>query len=468
MSTLETDYLIIGAGAMGLAFADELLTRTDATMTIVDKRAAPGGHWNDAYSFVKLHQPAIFYGVESTSMGRDRVETAGPNAGFMELAEGPEILAYFHALMRDRLLPSGRVTYLPLTQAQNDGTLRHVLSGQTRAVDSRRKTVDATWYENAVPATHGPKFEVGEGARVIAPNALPRLAAQASRFTVVGAGKTGADACVWLLENGVPADQITWIVSRDPWFLNRRYTQPGPEFFESTFGSFAAQRRAMAEAADADELAAGLEACGAWLRLDTDITPTMFHAATLSEGELALLRSLKRTVRGRRVVRAEANRLMLDDGEALASSSDTLVIDCTATALPVRDLKPVFDGDRITLQMVRFPMLPFSAAFAAFLEATFETDQEKNGFAKPLPLTDTVDDFIRGLTADTMNRFACSQHSAVRAWIGNSRLDGYAKIAREVARDDVTRMAILKDVGDAAMAAAGNLQRLAGSVDSDP
>lgn len=464
MDDLQTDYLIIGAGAMGLAFADELLTRTEATMTIVDKRSAPGGHWNDAYSFVKLHQPAIFYGVESTSMGRDRVETSGPNAGFMELAQGPEVLAYFHALMRDRLLPSGRVTYLPLTQAREDGTLRHVLSGETTSIRVGRKTVDATWYENAVPATHGPKFEVADGAHVIPPNDLPRLAAQASRYTVVGAGKTGADACVWLLENGVPADHVTWIVSRDPWFLNRRYTQPGPEFFESTFGSFAAQRRAMAEAADADELTAGLEVCGAWLRLDTEIAPTMFHAATISEGELALLRSLKRTVRGRRVERAEPDRLLMNDGEALASSPETLIIDCTTTALPVRDLKPVFDGDRITLQMTRFPMLPFSAAFAAFLEATFETDAEKNGFTQPLPLTDTVDDFIRGLTADTMNRYACSQHPAVREWVGNSRLDGYSKIARDVPKDDAERQAILKQVGAAAMAAAGNLGRLTGAV----
>lgn len=461
--TDTTDYLIIGAGAMGLAFADELLTRSDATMTIVDKRSAPGGHWNDAYSFVKLHQPAIFYGVESASMGRDRVETTGPNAGFMELAEGPEILAYFHALMRDRLLPSGRVTYRPLTEVREDGTLRHVLSGEESRVDVRRKTVDATWYENAVPATHGPKFEVGEGGWVVPPNDLPRLAAKAERFVIVGAGKTGVDVCVWLIENGVPADRLTWIVSRDPWFLNRKYTQPGPEFFESTFGNFAAQRRAMADAANAEELCANMEACGAWLRLDPDVKPTMFHAATISEGELALLRSIKNTMRGRRVARAEAERVVLDDGSEIASSPDTLVIDCTATALPVRDLKPVFEPGRITLQMTRFPMLPFSAAFAAFLEAAFETDDEKNAFTQPLPLTDTVADFIRGLPADMMNRYACSKHPAVREWVGNSRLDGYSRIARDIPKDDEPRQAILKEVGAAAMAAAGNLGRLTGA-----
>ena len=123
----------------------------------------------------------------------------------------------------------------------------------------------------------------------------------------------------------------------------------------------------------------------------------------------------------------------------------------------MRALKPVFEPGRITLQMTRFPMLPFSAALAAFLEATFDSDAEKNGFAQPLPLTDTVADFIAGLSADMMNRYACSKHPAVREWVGNSRLDGYSRIARDIRKDDEARQAILKEVGAAAMAAAGNL-----------
>lgn len=62
MSTqqLETDYLIIGSGAVGMAFADVLLTETNANIIIVDKHHKPGGHWNDAYSFITLHQPSSF------------------------------------------------------------------------------------------------------------------------------------------------------------------------------------------------------------------------------------------------------------------------------------------------------------------------------------------------------------------------------------------------------------------------
>jgi len=98
-------------------------------MVLVDRCSAPGGHWNDAYSFVRLHQPSVVYGAESTPLGRERLEASRPNAGFMELAEGPEILNYLHTLMRERLLESGRVTFLPNREVTDDNRVRHLRSG---------------------------------------------------------------------------------------------------------------------------------------------------------------------------------------------------------------------------------------------------------------------------------------------------------------------------------------------------
>ena len=66
---VETDYLIVGAGALGMTFADQLLTDTDASIVIVDRHHMPGGHWNDAYPFVRLHQPSAFYGVWIAATG---------------------------------------------------------------------------------------------------------------------------------------------------------------------------------------------------------------------------------------------------------------------------------------------------------------------------------------------------------------------------------------------------------------
>ena len=111
--TLEVDYLIIGAGAVALAFADTMLDETDATIAIVDRRARPGGHWNDAYGFVRLHSSSAMYGVNSRVLGDEALQQGGLNDGLQHLATGQEICAYFQDLMRERFLPSGRVHYLP-------------------------------------------------------------------------------------------------------------------------------------------------------------------------------------------------------------------------------------------------------------------------------------------------------------------------------------------------------------------
>lgn len=143
----ETDYLVIGAGAVGLAFVDTLLDEMpDVHITLVDRHARPGGHWNDAYSFVALHQPSAFYGVNSTDLGDNQLDRHGPNQGLFPLASGAEISAYFEALVNRRFLPSGRVAYLPLSEYRGGGQIVSILSGKETQIAVRRKTVDATAY----------------------------------------------------------------------------------------------------------------------------------------------------------------------------------------------------------------------------------------------------------------------------------------------------------------------------------
>ena len=93
MQHIETDYLVIGSGASGMAFADTLVQESDAHITIVDRHAKPGGHWNDAYPFVTLHQPSAFYGVNSMALGANRIDTAGANQGMYELASAQKSAA---------------------------------------------------------------------------------------------------------------------------------------------------------------------------------------------------------------------------------------------------------------------------------------------------------------------------------------------------------------------------------------
>jgi len=93
---IKTDYLVIGSGAMGMAFVDTLLDEMpDADIVMVDRFAKPGGHWNFAYPFVTLHQPSAFYGVNSRELSHGLKDEIGLNKGLGDLATGAEILAYF-------------------------------------------------------------------------------------------------------------------------------------------------------------------------------------------------------------------------------------------------------------------------------------------------------------------------------------------------------------------------------------
>src|SRR5208337_5206181 len=100
----------------GSALASLTDYRVLARVVMVDRRDRPGGHWNDAYPFVGLHQPAAFYGVASRELSEWKKDETGLNAGFYSLSTGTEVLNHFEQVMRQRFLPSGRVVFHPMTE----------------------------------------------------------------------------------------------------------------------------------------------------------------------------------------------------------------------------------------------------------------------------------------------------------------------------------------------------------------
>ena len=171
-SEIETDYLVVGAGALGMGFVDTLIEHSDADVVMIDRRHRPGGHWLDSYPFVQLHQPSMNYGVNSTPLGQDRVEPDGRDAGFYERASGTEICGYYDEVMRHRLLASGRVRFFPMCDYLGDRRFRSRLTGVETDVSVRRSVVDATYMASRVPATDPPPFEVADGATCVPVGAL--------------------------------------------------------------------------------------------------------------------------------------------------------------------------------------------------------------------------------------------------------------------------------------------------------
>lgn len=246
--TIETDYLVIGAGAMGMAFTDTLITESGARVVMIDRACQPGGHWTTAYPFVRLHQPSAYYGVNSRALGNNTIDLVGWNQGLNELAPVGEICAYFDAVLQQQLLPTGRVDYFPMSEYLGDGRFR-TLAGTEYVVTVNRRIVDATYLRAVVPSMRPAPYSVAPGVDCVAPNELPKLGTR-DRYVVVGAGKTGMDVCLWLLRNDVCPDKLTWIMPRDSWLIDRATLQPGPTFvrqfresYGATLASEAARRR---------------------------------------------------------------------------------------------------------------------------------------------------------------------------------------------------------------------------------
>ena len=129
-----------------------------------------------------------------------------------------------------------------------DRRFRSLVSGEIEEVSRDAKMVDATYMNVTVPAMRLPKFEVADGATCIPPNALTRTREFYDRHVIIGAGKTGMDACLWLLKNGADPDTITWIMPRDSWLLDRARIQPGKLFSDRLVSDFAGQLEASAQA----------------------------------------------------------------------------------------------------------------------------------------------------------------------------------------------------------------------------
>ncbi|WP_353216514.1 hypothetical protein [Sandarakinorhabdus sp.] len=464
MTRIETDYLLIGAGAMGLAFADTLLTELpEATLTIVDRHGKPGGHWNDAYPFVTLHQPSSFYGVASMPLGAGRIDTHGSNAGMEELASGPEVSSYYDAVMRRQLLPTGRVRYFPMSDYRGNGSIVSLISGQETHAAIARKTIDSTYLASSVPSTHVRKFAVADGVRIMPPNGLPNLwqapDAMPRHFTVLGAGKTAMDTLIWLLNAGATPDMITWVAPRASWFFNRRCVQPGIDFFADTIGGQLNRIKAEAAATDAMDLFLRMEAYGFMLRIDRSINPTMFHYAICSEAEIAILQRITDVVRMGRVQALEDEQMVLEQGTR-ATPPGTLFIDCTASAVERRPPVPVFQPGLIVPQMIRLPQPAFSAAMIAWIEAHIEGEAAQNALTMAVPLPDGIEDYPRASLVNMFNQGLWGQNPALSKWIHDCRLDGFGKTISAVRPDDTALIAILKQFGPAAMAAMANLQKL--------
>lgn len=425
MDTIDTDYLVVGAGASALAFVDALVAAGDGDVVIVDRRHAPGGHWNDAYPFVRLHQPSANYGVNSRFLGNDTIDSEGPNSGYYERATGVEICNYFRDVMDEVLLPSGRVRYFPMSEyvtGNGDGhTFTSRLTGETTSVRVRRRFVDGTYVETSLPATHKPSFTIDEDARVIPVGDLVRLADAPGGYTVLGSGKTAMDACNWLLDGGVDPGRIRWIRPRDAWLFDRGAFQP-LELVAQSFEILSLAVEALATAENIPDLFRRLEVCRQLVRLDPTVEPTMFRGATLSPAEREDLQKIENVVRLGKVRHIGADRIELEGG-TIPTDRTQVHVDCTAVGIGPAPPRPIFEPDRIILQASMGGANAFSSALLGYIEMARDEDREKNRLCPPIAPPSRATDWIEWMSSSFRAFALRAMEPDIGEWMRGARLN---------------------------------------------
>jgi hypothetical protein len=409
--TVEADYLVVGAGAMGMAFTDALIDHADVRVALLDRRHSVGGHWLEAYPFVRLHQSSAFYGVASTQLGNGELQHRGPEAGLHERASQPEICSYY-ARVLDRMVDSGKVEFFPSSDYVGDRTVVSRVSGKRFQVPEGCRIVDARYLAPSIPAETPAPFGVADDARVLPVNDLARLEEAPSQFVVVGSGKTATDACIWLLANGVDPDTVCWVRPREPWMLNRAVVQPDPAIF---LGMVADTMQAAEKAASLDDLFLRLEDAGVMLRIDRTLTPTMAKAPTLATWELEQLRSIENVVRRGHIETVDRGKLTFADG-SVEIADDALVVHCAGDGLKNPPRVPVWRPDVITLQTVRVGFPSFGAAISGYVEATRDDDAEKNRLCPPSNYGNSLAEWASMFVLGTRASLSFSAEPDIKEW----------------------------------------------------
>ena len=433
----QVDYLIVGAGATGLAFADTLLHHSapSTSVLVIDKNSSPGGQWVDSYGFVRLHQPSDMYGVETMKLepsGEDCSATT--NMEEAHRATRVEILEYYDKVTKvleekydfhfvgdstfDMAQLDDKEEILKVAEEGASTDLhqhhRYKLSGGRSIM--AKKVVDARYLQPDLPIHVPPKFKYNSELINVVPvntlaetDKLKQQQSQSKYYVIIGAGKTGMDAIVHLIQHEhVNPDNILWIVPNEAWITARENIGSFAEFLHECTelqrkNDLLANNNGRGNIESEDFFQRGFlewEKKGKVYRFDEDILPTKFKDATLSTNELVLIKNVKRVVRNGRVESIDdKGTIHFAGGTTMplpwspSSTTDTTFVHCSAGAFnyskQTTKPPPIFSPHRISVQDVYgTPGFCFVGSIIGKLESlgTSFTDAEKNAMcAAPTP-----------------------------------------------------------------------------------
>jgi hypothetical protein len=214
------DLCVVGAGYAGLNavfVASQYLPGT-ARVLVLDKHQQAGGMWNDAYPYVRLHQPYQMFtaGNIAWSLGRER----------SYLATRDEVAAHLrHCLdvISERLDVDARWGWECLDHSEHGSSVvvtAHAPDGEVRTFTAGR-FIDATGFDIE---SIDPLPVASRHVRSIAPRELEDSGLMSDDHTepvwVIGSGKTAMDTIV-AVARANPARRIGMVTGTGTYFLNR-------------------------------------------------------------------------------------------------------------------------------------------------------------------------------------------------------------------------------------------------------
>jgi hypothetical protein len=148
----------------------------------------------------------------------------------------------------------------------------------------------------------------------------------------------------------------------------------------------------------------------------------------ISEAELGLLRRIEDVVRLGNVRRIERDEILLDEGR-VPTSEGTVHVHCAARGLRRPPLRPIFEPQRLTIQPFLWGFACYQFAMLGVVEATVESDAEKNRLCPPIAYWEANVDYLSAFLASLANERARAAHPALANWAKDTRLNPLAGIA---------------------------------------
>ena len=161
--TFYSQQQILSSLSMSLSSSYLTLQNTvpDTKIILIDKKGAPGGHWVDAYGYVRLHQPSIVYGIASKQLEGNWLKCMITNftLPWNHRANKTEVLSYFSDFVKEK----EQIDFYPNcvynfdNKEDDPGDDIHSFSSVDGSVSYKVnvnvKLIDATKGENIIP--HG-------------------------------------------------------------------------------------------------------------------------------------------------------------------------------------------------------------------------------------------------------------------------------------------------------------------------